>query len=189
MNFAGSERESFLVDVEGWATDTGGDNPGIAAVNVIVKNIEHREFFCGGPGCAGGAIGEFTSFRPKYTKVDAHLDAPGATSTRFSISFPVYDHPHKYAISAYAIDRDGKADRTKARIAAGRLVRSGRDFKPLPCSTDVSLRHRHSDQRRSGTATPGQGDSPCSLPTVSFRFVDAGCVRWRWSPRWPWPRR
>jgi len=45
------------------------------------------------------------------------LASPDATSTGWSLTFPVYDHPHDYRITAWAIDRDGQADQTRAKVA------------------------------------------------------------------------
>jgi outer membrane protein assembly factor BamB len=118
FNFASTpDREVFPITVEGTATDTGGAHPGIKQVKVIIKNVEHGEYFCGFEGCSGAIVAEFAWFRPQYTAVQATLDNPGGTTTGWSLTFPVYDHPHKYSISAFAIDDDGEIDTTKARVS------------------------------------------------------------------------
>lgn len=109
-------RASFLITVTGTATDPGGTHPGVARVRVIVRNIEHDEYFCGAPGCGGGTGGSF-SYGAAFTTVDATLAGPGATTTTWSLTFPVYDHPHTYSIDAYAVDLDGHLDSTKATVA------------------------------------------------------------------------
>jgi outer membrane protein assembly factor BamB len=114
FNFPPSGGVSFPVTAEGMATDGGGRTPGIASVNVVVTNIEHREYYCGPSGCPGAPS---VYWRPTYTVVQAVLTSPGATSTRWSLGFPVYDHAHKYSVSAWAVDRDGERDPTKARVS------------------------------------------------------------------------
>ena len=114
--FPTSGRTSFPITVEGTATDLAGAHPGVAHVKVVVKNIEHDEYYCGGLGCAGGSS-EFSAFTPRHTTVLATLSDPGATSTSWTLTFPVYDHPHTYSITAYAVDRDGEADTTRARVS------------------------------------------------------------------------
>lgn len=114
--FPPSGPTSFPITVEGTATDLSGAHPGVTKVKVVVRNIEHDEYFCGGPGCSGSA-GEFTAFSPRHKAVLATLSDPGATTTDWTLTFPAYDHPHKYAITAYAVDRDGEVDATKARVS------------------------------------------------------------------------
>jgi hypothetical protein len=116
FTFSPAGRASFPVTVTGTATDAGGAQPGVTQVKVIVKNIEHVEYFCGAPGCGGGTGGT-SPFGAAFTAVDATLAAPGASSTAWSLTFPVYDHPHTYSISAYAVDLDGQIDSTKAKVS------------------------------------------------------------------------
>jgi outer membrane protein assembly factor BamB len=115
FTFPGGIRQSFDVTASGGATDTAGTLPGVHRVNVIVLNIEHNEYFCGSPGCGGGG-GESSSWTPFFTSVPATLASPDATSTGWSLTFPVYDHPHDYRVTAWAIDRDGQADQTRAKV-------------------------------------------------------------------------
>jgi outer membrane protein assembly factor BamB len=100
--------EAFTIVVRGTATDTQGGTPGIAQVWVVVKNLEHNEYYCGAVGC--GSSGESSSWQPTYKKVAATVALPGATSTMWTFSFLTYDHPHRYRISAWAVDRDGNQD-------------------------------------------------------------------------------
>ena len=51
-----------------------------------------------------------------YSTVNVPLSAPGAQSTSFSITFPSYDHPHDYRVTAWAIDNDGNPDPFKASV-------------------------------------------------------------------------
>jgi outer membrane protein assembly factor BamB len=114
FNFPPSGGVSFPITVTGTATDSGGANPGIARVNTVIKNIEHSEYYCGSGGCPGNP-GVF--WRPTYTVVPATLASPGATTTNWSLTFPTYDHKHKYSITAWAVDRDNEADPTKAKVS------------------------------------------------------------------------
>lgn len=109
----------FPITVRGTATDTAGANPGVQKVIVVVKNNEHTEYYCGFVGCAfvpGAPGGESESWAPTYKTVEATLANPGATSTTWSVTFPAYDHPHTYRVSAWAIDKDGEVDVTKAEV-------------------------------------------------------------------------
>lgn len=116
FNFPGGVRQSFPITVSGTATDPGGSRRGITSVKIVIKNIEHGEFYCGSSGCATGG-GETTSWRPVYTILDATLANPGGNSTDWSFTFPTYDHPHKYRITAWAIDADGEQDQTRATVS------------------------------------------------------------------------
>ncbi len=116
FHFPGGVRQSFPITVEGTASDPGGSTRGIAAVKVVIKNIEHGEFYCGSSGCAGSG-GESSSWRPVYTILNATLGSPGANSTTWTLTFPTYDHPHKYRITAWAVDRDGEEDATRAVVS------------------------------------------------------------------------
>ncbi len=122
FRFPGGVPQSFNITATGAATDTGGTNPGVRRVNVIVLNIDHNEYFCGAPGCGGG---ESSSWTPVFTTVQAVLASPDATSTDWSLTFPVYDHPHDYRITAWAIDRDGQADQTRAKVSRFCVLATG----------------------------------------------------------------
>lgn len=116
FNFKPGSQESFPITISGVASDAGGENRGVHEVVVVIKNIEHVEYYCGAPGCATGA-GESAEWTPRFTKLLATLDRPGANSTNWTITFPVYDHPHRYSITAWAVDRDGERDPTKAKVS------------------------------------------------------------------------
>lgn len=107
------KRESFEIPVNGTATDPGGTKVGIQKVVVVVKNYDHGEYWCGWGGCPGNPS---QYWRPEWTAVAATLESPGAASTNWSTSFLTYDHPHKYRIEAWAIDRDGEKDNTRPAI-------------------------------------------------------------------------
>jgi hypothetical protein len=110
--FPNDTRQSFPITVYGTATDTTGAHPGVASVKVVVRNTEHSEYWCGAPNCATGG-GQWQS---AYVEVDATLASPGGTSTNWSLTFPSYDHPHNYRVTAAARDLDGEADVTKASV-------------------------------------------------------------------------
>ena len=102
----------YYITVSGTATDSGGANPGIDQVLVTVRNIEHAEYNCG-PATAGTPEG---CWQPTLITQQATLANPGANSTSWSFRFPIYDHDHKYRIVAWAVDKDGEADPTRATI-------------------------------------------------------------------------
>jgi outer membrane protein assembly factor BamB len=105
---------TFPVTAQGTATDSGGANPGIAQVTVVIRNIEHGEYYCGPNGCPGTPG---VPWRTQYTTLQATLAQPNANSTAWSLTFSVMDHAHKYSISAWATDRDGEVDPTKVRVS------------------------------------------------------------------------
>ena len=102
------------ITTTGTATDSGGTTPGISRVTVVIRNLEHGEYYCGAGGCPGtpGVV-----WRTQYTTLQATLAEPNAVSTAWSLTFSVMDHPHKYSIQAWATDRDGEVDSTKARVS------------------------------------------------------------------------
>jgi outer membrane protein assembly factor BamB len=114
IRFPGGVRQVFNITVTGTATDQSGVQPGVRRVNLVVVNLEHNEYFCGPPGCGGG---ESNRWSPVYTVVPATLASPDATSTTWSLTISTYDHPHDYRITAWAVDRDGQADQTRAKVA------------------------------------------------------------------------
>jgi outer membrane protein assembly factor BamB len=117
FNFPASGGTRFPITVQGTATDPGGTSRGVAKVNVVVTNIEHREYYCGGP-CPNQPPGHAgADWRAQYFVTTATLAGPGAASTTWTLTFNVYDHAHKYSISAWAVDRDGETDTTKARVS------------------------------------------------------------------------
>ena len=116
VQFPGA-RQSFPISIQGTATDTGGAQNGIASVHLTVMNVEHGEYFCGTPGCGGTSTDGPASWGPSLTQVNAVLASPGAGSTTWTLTFPTYDHPHKYRIQAWAQDLDGNVDATRATAA------------------------------------------------------------------------
>jgi outer membrane protein assembly factor BamB len=102
----------FYITATGTATDSGGAHPGIQKVLVTVRNIEHAEYNC---GPATGALPE-GCWQPTLITEQATLTNPGATSTNWTFQFPIYDHPHKYRIVAWAVDNDGEVDTTRASV-------------------------------------------------------------------------
>ena len=113
FHFPNNIRQSFPIAVSGTALDSGGSLPGIAEVRVSIKNIEHSEYYCGPAGCPGDPTHLWTT---KFVSIAAVLASPGALSTTWTSSFPTYDHPHNYAINAWAIDRNGERDPTNANV-------------------------------------------------------------------------
>ena len=113
FHFPGGVRQSFPIPVAGTAVDSGGAHPGIAQVRVSIKNVEHSEYYCGPVGCNGDPSHLWTT---TFTSIPAALATPGAVSTGWTASFPTYDHPHNYAINAWAIDLDGERDPTNANV-------------------------------------------------------------------------
>jgi outer membrane protein assembly factor BamB len=113
-HFAQSGRASFPVTIRGTASDSGGPHPGIKKVNIVIQNLGHHEYYCGSPGCAGSGGTENTAWTPVFTVLTATVASPGALSTTWSFTVPVYDHPHKYQINAWATDLDNEADQTRA---------------------------------------------------------------------------
>jgi len=106
-------RQSFPITISGTATDTAGAHPGVARVQVAVLNIEHGEYYCGPAGCPSQP-GVF--WRAKYISFKAALATPNATTTSWQTTFPTYDHPHKYRITAWATDLDKQIDTSKALV-------------------------------------------------------------------------
>jgi hypothetical protein len=110
VTFPGGTRQQFPVTVRGSATDPGGTTRGIKEVRVTIQNLEHGEYFCGPPGCNpfGSSRWITEDVRPKAT-----LASPGANTTTWSISVPMYDHPHRYMITAWAIDENGLVEQSR----------------------------------------------------------------------------
>jgi hypothetical protein len=106
-------RQVFTIPIAGTAVDSGGSLPGIAQVRVSIKNIEHSEYYCGPGGCPGDPTHVWTT---KFVSILATLTSPGAISTSWTSSFLTYDHPHDYAITAWAVDRNGERDPTNANV-------------------------------------------------------------------------
>ena len=117
-------REPYIFTVTGTAEDTKGAHPGIEKVLVQIRNTDHNEYYCGTKGCPDAPTApdpEDTEnkWRPKGTVLQAKLANPGATSTTWSIEFPVYDHPHNYRINVRPVDLDG--EQSQAWIQSGKL--------------------------------------------------------------------
>lgn len=111
FHFPDGQRQSFSIDIAGTATDSGGANPGISRVNVVIRNIELGSYYCGSPGC--GTSGPNSDWVDSFTRLAATLDDPGAISTSWTFSFPTFAEPHKYRIVAWAEDGDGELDSTR----------------------------------------------------------------------------
>ena len=114
FTFPGGVRQSFNIVVRGRASDPRGTPRGIAAVYLIIQNVEHTEYFCGPVGCGGGETGRWA---PTQSVVQATLTTPNANWTAWQFTFPTYDHPHTYKITAWAVDRNGNPDPTRAVIS------------------------------------------------------------------------
>jgi outer membrane protein assembly factor BamB len=110
VHFPGGVRQQFDVIVRGTATDPGGTTRGIREVRVVVQNLEHGEYFCGPPGC--NPFGDIR-WVPDYSSPKATLASPGANSATWSMKVRVYDHPHSYMITAWAIDENGLIEQSR----------------------------------------------------------------------------
>jgi hypothetical protein len=77
------------------------------------RNAVAGEYYCGPGGCPGDPTHVWTT---KFVSILATLASPGAVSTTWTSSFQTYDHPHNYAITAWAIDRNGERDPTNANV-------------------------------------------------------------------------
>ena len=75
------------------------------------QQSHNGEFFCGPPGCNQFDSNPDFRWTPAETAVNATLG--GAT---WSLSVPLYDHAHNYRVTAWAIDRNGKADQSRAVV-------------------------------------------------------------------------
>ncbi|HEY0388830.1 MAG TPA: PQQ-binding-like beta-propeller repeat protein [Gaiellales bacterium] len=106
-------RQTFPIAISGTAVDTAGTHPGVLKVQVAVLNVEHGEYYCGPAGCPSQP-GVF--WQAQYTSFKATLGNSNATSTSWQTTFPTYDHPHKYRITAWATDLDHQIDTSKAVV-------------------------------------------------------------------------
>lgn len=114
FTFPGGVRQSFNIQVRGQASDQRGTPRGVQAVFLIIENLEHTEYFCGPVGCGGGETGRWA---PTRFVIAATLTTPNANSTAWRFTFPTYDHPHTYMIIAWAVDRNGNPDPTRAIVS------------------------------------------------------------------------
>jgi outer membrane protein assembly factor BamB len=103
----------FPISIQGSASDAAGTPAGVSYVWVVIRNIEHDEYYCGPAGCGSAST---TGWVPTWRKLKIAVANPGATSTSWTTSFPVYDHPHDYRITAWAVDADGQQDLTRAHV-------------------------------------------------------------------------
>lgn len=99
------------ISVRGTAQDTGGITPGIRLVKVIVENLDHGEYFCGPPGC--NQFSDDPNYR--WTSAETAVNA-SFSATNWTLSVPLYNHSHNYRVTAYAIDKDGKLDQSRAIV-------------------------------------------------------------------------
>lgn len=105
---------SIPITVEGTATDSGGSNIGVQNIRVVIQNTEHGEYYCGAAGCPGSPN---VMWRTTFTRLTVAPANPGAATTTWTVTFPSYDHPHNYSVTAQAVDRDGEMDPSKARVS------------------------------------------------------------------------
>jgi outer membrane protein assembly factor BamB len=105
FNFPGGVRQEFDIQLAGQATDVAGARPGVTRVYVTVKNREHGEWYCG--TCA-------VRWQPTAFRNVATLTSAGSTTTSWRLVMRAYDHPHSYYVTAWAVDRDGNEDATRA---------------------------------------------------------------------------
>jgi hypothetical protein len=105
FSFPDGVRQEFDIALAGQATDAAGPQPGVSRVYVTVKNREHGEWYCG--TCA-------VKWRQTVYRNVATLADPDSTSTSWRLAMRAYDHPHSYYVSAWAVDRDGNEDATRA---------------------------------------------------------------------------
>jgi hypothetical protein len=110
--FPGGVRDEFNVTVRGSAFDPGGSTRGIKEVRMIVQNLEHGEYYCGSPTC--NVFAPDVPWVPDAVSFKASLASPGANSTTWSGPVQVYDHPHRYLITAWAIDENGLIEQSRA---------------------------------------------------------------------------
>ena len=110
FTFPGGVRRSFPVTISGTATDPGGTSRGIQQVRVVVQNLDHGEYFCGSPDC--NQFGDFP-WVANFRSPPATLASPGAATTTWRIDVPVYDHPHSYSVTAWAVDADGLVEQSR----------------------------------------------------------------------------
>jgi outer membrane protein assembly factor BamB len=103
----------FPISIEGTASDSGGSPAGVSHVWLVIRNIEHDEYYCGSGGCGSAST---TGWAPSWRKLKIQVASPGATSTQWGYSFPTYDHVHNYRITAWAVDMDGEQDLTRAAV-------------------------------------------------------------------------
>jgi outer membrane protein assembly factor BamB len=103
----------FPIPIRGSAVDTAGTPAGVSYVWIVIRNIEHDEYYCGPAGCGSAST---TGWAPTWRKLKVVVASPGATSTSWSYSFPTYDHEHNYRITAWAVDANGQQDLTRAHV-------------------------------------------------------------------------
>jgi hypothetical protein len=77
----------------------------------MVENLDHGEYFCGAPGCNP------FSGDPNYRWTTDEVAVTASLNTsNWSLSVPLYNHSHNYRITAWAIDKDGKLDQSRAVV-------------------------------------------------------------------------
>ena len=108
--FPGGVRQEFPVTIRGSASDPGGSVRGVLQVKVRVQNLDHGEYFCGPPGCNSFGVSRWV---PSVQAPLATLASPRANTTTWSITVPMYDHPHGYSITAWAVDEDGLVEQSR----------------------------------------------------------------------------
>jgi outer membrane protein assembly factor BamB len=104
---------SFPISISGTAADLVGSPAGVQFVWIVIRNIEHDEYYCGPAGCGSAST---TGWAPSWRKLKVQVASSGATSTQWSYSFPTYDHVHNYRVAAWAVDMNGGQDLTRAAV-------------------------------------------------------------------------
>jgi hypothetical protein len=110
IHFPNGTRQEFNVTIRGSATDPGGTKRGVNKVMVVVENLEHAEYFCEEPTC--NPFGDFP-WTSSYNAQPATLASPGAVTTTWSLQVLMYDHPHSYMVTAWAVDGNGHVEQSR----------------------------------------------------------------------------
>jgi outer membrane protein assembly factor BamB len=110
LHFPGGTRQEFTTTIRGSASDPGGSKRGVTKVMVVVQNLEHGEYFCKLPTC--NPFGDFP-WTSAYNAQPATLASPGAATTTWSLPVLLYDHPHSYMVTAWAVDGNGHTEQSR----------------------------------------------------------------------------
>jgi outer membrane protein assembly factor BamB len=110
LHFPGGTRQEFSTTIRGSASDPGGTRRGVTKVMVVVQNLEHGEYFCKLPTC--NPFGDFP-WTSAYNAQPATLASPGAATTNWSLPVLLYDHPHSYMVTAWAVDGNGHVEQSR----------------------------------------------------------------------------
>jgi outer membrane protein assembly factor BamB len=110
LHFPGGTRQEFTFTIKGTASDPGGSKRGVSRVMVVVQNLDHGEYFCKLPTC--NPFGDFP-WTSGFNAQPATLASPGAASTNWSLPVLLYDHPHDYMVTAWAVDGNGHVEQSR----------------------------------------------------------------------------